>query len=71
MSSVVRFLGLYDFAGTQAAGAYADALTYTLDFGVNRTQVNIPAPLGHVVGVADVISKLRPSAADITCMCHD
>jgi hypothetical protein len=38
---------------------------------VDRAQVNVPAPLGNVVGVADVVPELRPFAADITNLCHD
>ena len=39
--------------------------------GVNRTQIDVPAPLAYVVGVADGISELRPLAADITNSCHN
>jgi hypothetical protein len=68
---VVELLRLYDFAGTQAAGADADALSHTLHFGVDRAQVDVPAPLGHVVSVANVVSRLRALAADFTYLCHD
>ena len=71
MSPVVSLLSFYDFAGTQATSANADALANTLYLGVDRTQIDVPAPLGHVVGVADVISKLRAFPADITYLCHD
>ena len=72
MSSVVNgFSGLDDFAAAQAGGADAQALGAPFYFGANRAQVYVPAPPGHVVGVADGISKLRPSAADITNLCHD
>jgi hypothetical protein len=64
-------LGFDNFAAAEARGADAHALGSAFDFGANRTQVNIPAPTGNVVGVADGISKLRPSAADITNLCHD
>jgi hypothetical protein len=40
-------------------------------FGVNRAQINIPAPLAHIVGVADGISELRTLAANITNSCHN
>jgi hypothetical protein len=74
VSSVVKvgkFLSFCDFAGTQAAGADAYALTLARNLGVNRTQINVPAPLGHVVSVADVVSRLRPLAADFAYLCHD
>ena len=67
----ILFLGFGDFAGTQTTGADADALTLARNLGVYRTQVNVPAPLGHVVSVADVVSRLRPLAADIAYLCHD
>ena len=69
---VVRiWLGLNDFAAAQAGGADADTLARALHFGVHRAQIDVPAPLGHVVGVADVIPKLRPFAADFANLCHD
>ena len=64
-------LGLGDFAAPQAGSADAHPLGSAFYFGANRTQVDVPAPTGHVVGVADGISELRPSAADITNLCHD
>jgi hypothetical protein len=39
--------------------------------GVNRAQIDVPAPFTHIVGVADGISELRPLAADITNSCHN
>src|SRR5215469_4166934 len=63
-------LGFHDFTATQAGRADADPLSLAIDLGVHRTQVNIPAPLGDVVGVADAVSRLRLLAADITLLCH-
>jgi len=68
---VVSLLSFYDFAGTQATSANADALANTLYLGVDRTQIDVPAPLGHVVGVADVITGARTFAANLTYLCHD
>ena len=59
-----------DFAATQAGGADANALGSAANFGVDRPQIDIPAPLGHVVRVTDIVSELRPLAADFTNMCH-
>ncbi len=72
MPFVVNALGLRlnDFAAAQAGGANADPLARALHLGVNRAQIDVPAPLGHVVGVADVISKLRPFAAYFANLCH-
>ena len=68
---VIRVLGFDYFAASQAGGADAHALGSAFHFGANRAQVDVPSPTRHVVGVADGISKLRPSAADITNLCHD
>ena len=68
---VIGFLSLDDFAAAQAGGADPHALGAAFNFGANRAQVDVPTPPRHVVGVADGISKLRPSAADITNLCHD
>jgi hypothetical protein len=38
---------------------------------VDGAQVDVPAPLGHVVGVADIVPELRAFAAEITNMCHE
>ena len=63
--STVRFLRFNDFAAAQAGRADADTLALALDLGVHRTQIDVPAPLGDVVGVADAVSRLRLLAADI------
>ena len=64
-------LRLNDFAAAQAGRACPNMLGRRSDFRVNRTQIDIPAPLAHVVGVADGISELRPLAANITNSCHN
>jgi hypothetical protein len=38
---------------------------------MNGAQIDVPAPLAYIVGVADGISELRPLAADITNSCHN
>jgi len=64
-------LRLNDFTAAQAGGADADALARALHFGVYGPQIDVPAPLSHVVGVADVVPKLRPFAAYFANLCHD
>jgi hypothetical protein len=61
----------HDFPASQAGRADAYPLGRAFYFGVDRAQIDIPAPLGDVVGVADVISKLRPLAANLANLCHD
>jgi hypothetical protein len=63
-------LGLNDFAAAQAGRADADALSLTVHFGVHGTQIDVPAPLRDVMGVADAVSRLRLLAADFTLLCH-
>jgi hypothetical protein len=40
-------------------------------FGVNGAEIDVPAALADVVGVADSVAELRPLAADITYSCHN
>src|SRR5579864_808259 len=63
--------GFLHFSAAQAGSADADALGGAFDLRVHRAEIDLPPPLGHVVGVADVISKLRPLAADFAYLCHD
>src|SRR5271168_957972 len=70
-SAEVKSLRLNDFAAAQAAGANSDALAVAVYLGVNRAQIDVPTPPRHVVRVADVVSELRPLAADLTYLCHD
>jgi len=58
------------FAAAQAGGADANPFGSGAHLGVDRSQIYVPAPLGDVMGVADVVSELRPLAADLTYVCH-
>jgi hypothetical protein len=64
-------LGLYDLAGLDAAGADADALAGASDTRLHWAQVDVPTPASGVICVGDVVSELRPFAAEITLGCHD
>ena len=46
-------------------------LPWPLTLACTGRRVDVPAPLGDVVGVADAVSRLRLLAADITLLCHD
>ena len=48
-------LGFHYFSAAQAGSADAHPLGGALHASVNRSQVDVPAPLGHVMRVADVI----------------
>jgi hypothetical protein len=70
VSSVVKALGLDDFAAAQAGSADAHTFCGRAYASVHRAQIDVPAPLGDVVGVADAVSRLRLLAADIALLCH-
>ena len=63
-------LSLLHLAALQTARANAHAPVRSLNDGADRAQIYVPAPLCNVMGVADVISKLRPLAADFAYACH-
>src|ERR1700756_504201 len=67
---VIPALGLDDLAAAQAGGANAHALGSGANFGVDRAQVDVPAPLAHVVGVTDRVAAHRLLAANLTNLCH-
>jgi len=67
---MVEPLRLGDFAAAQAGSADAHALVAGLGLGVDRAQVDVPAPLGHVMRVTDVVARARSLAANLTYLCH-
>ena len=54
-----------------ATGADADPLRSSTDDCADGLKIDVPAALGHIVGVADLISELRALAAQITSFCHN
>jgi hypothetical protein len=62
-----RFLNL---ATTVAGRANAKPLGGTFDNGSHRLQVQIPAALGDIVGVADLIAELGTTATHFANSCH-
>lgn len=62
-----RFLNL---AAANAGCTDTNALARTFHKGMNGLQIQIPAPLGDVVGVTDTISKPRSTTAHFTKFCH-
>jgi hypothetical protein len=69
----VEKLRLNDFATAQAGGAHAHllAVARTLYLSADWAQIDVPAPLGHIVGVANVVTGARTFAANLTYLCHD
>jgi len=54
--SAVNRLCFRDFSAANAGGANAHALGGCTHTGVYGTQIHVPAPLGHIMGVADAVS---------------
>jgi hypothetical protein len=65
------WLSFLDFPAADAGGAHSQLAGAAIDARMHRAQVDVPASLAHVVGVADGISGLRPLAAHIANSCHD
>jgi hypothetical protein len=64
-------LAFDDFAGLDAAGADAHPLAAAIHLSLYGLQIDVPAAAGRVVGVGDIVAKLRAFAAKITFLCHD
>jgi hypothetical protein len=63
--------GFYDLTGTQTTRAYLDIADRTFAQGPNLPQIGLPAALGVVVGMADVITHFRAFAANVAHIGHD
>jgi hypothetical protein len=59
-----------DSAAADAGCAGAQTLACAIDEGANGLQIYIPAAIGYVMGVADLMPKLRTLAAHFTNSCH-
>ena len=66
----LQLRGFLNFAVANAGCAGAYTLARAADNSAHRLQIHIPAPIGNVVGVADLMPELRPFAAYITNSCH-
>ena len=65
-----KCLGLGDLAALDAVGAHAEALACAVNQCVDGLKIRAPAAPGYVVGVGDVIAKLRTFAANVAYLCH-
>jgi hypothetical protein len=63
-------LALLDLAALDAARAHANPFRRAIHQSLNGLQIHVPATLGYVVRVRNVVSELRPFAANITYLCH-
>jgi len=68
--SIYEYLRLDDLTAAQAGGTHPHTLVALRRFGVDGAQIDVPAPLRDVVGVADVVSSARTLAADFANLCH-
>ena len=66
----MRLGDLLDFVRADAGGADADAAAGTVNQSANRLEVEVPAALGDVVGVADFIAERGLATANFTNLCH-
>ena len=65
-----RLSGFLYFAVANAGRAGADTLVGTLNDGADALQVQVPTALSDIVRVADLVTELRPTTADITYFRH-
>lgn len=61
---------LLDLAVPDAGGADLHALGGAIDECANGLKIDVPATIGHIVGVADSVAELRTATADFTLLCH-
>jgi hypothetical protein len=67
-----KLRGFDNFAGFDAAGAHLHTTVASVrQLNAYRLQVRIETPTGLVVGVRNVITKLRAFAAYITSLSHN
>jgi hypothetical protein len=66
-----RLSGFLNFAGLNARRAHTDTLGRASDHRMDGLQVDVPAPLSDVVGVADAVSELRTAHTNFTHFRHD
>src|SRR5215216_6777017 len=62
--------GLFDPITLQALGAHSDPLGRTVHQDTHGLQIGIPAPLGPIIGVTDMVAGDRPFGAHGAYPCH-
>jgi hypothetical protein len=66
-----KLRGFLDFSALDARGADTNTLGRSGHYGVHRLQIQIPATLGQIVGVADTVSEPRAALTDFTHFRHN
>jgi hypothetical protein len=68
---ILARLSLDDLTRLDTPRANTDPLSAAGHFSLHGTKVDIPAPLGNIVRMRDLISELRTLAADCANLSHD
>ena len=61
---------LLNFTRANAGRAHPEALARAIHQSANRLEVQVPAPIGDVVSVADPVSELGTATANFANSCH-
>jgi hypothetical protein len=61
---------LLNFAAANAGSANPHAFSSPIHQGADSLQIQVPAALGDVVGVTDLVTELRLAAAHIANLSH-
>ena len=70
LTILIRLSCLLDFAVANARRAGTNALRSAIENRSYALEIHVPAAVSHIVGVANLMSKLRALAANITNSCH-
>ncbi len=62
--------GLLDFPALEAGRADLNSLGRALHHRVNLLQIQVPAPLRHIVGMADAVAEPGTAATNIAHLRH-
>lgn len=68
---MIKPLSLHYLAAAEARGANSHTFVALRGLGVHGAQIDIPAPLGDVMGMTDIVSRTRPFAANFANLCHE
>jgi len=67
---IAQLAGLLDPVTLQALGTNPDPLNSAVHIDADGLQVGVPAPLGSVIGVADIVTGNRAFCANGAYPCH-
>ena len=70
VAGLLFLCGLLNLTATNAGSAHTDTLGRALHDGMHGLQVQVPAPLGDIVGMTDFIAKPGAAPANIAYFRH-